>query len=97
MAEGIETALAVTALHGIGCWAAVSAHGLQSFQWPAEVKNLYVMGDNDASGTGQDAAQRLAKDAAAKGLTARVHIPEAVGQDWADVVFARTKTAKEVA
>ncbi|KDD84075.1 toprim domain protein [Bordetella bronchiseptica MBORD678] len=91
VAEGIETALAVTAMHGIGCWAAVSAHGLQSFQWPAEVKNLYVMGDNDASGTGQDAAERLAKHAAGKGLTARVHIPETVGQDWADVLMDQSR------
>lgn len=91
VAEGIETALAVTAMHGIGCWAAVSAHGLQSFQWPAEVKNLYVMGDNDASNTGQMAAERLAKEAAGKGLTARVHIPETVGQDWADVLMDRAR------
>lgn len=91
VAEGIETALAVTAMHGIGCWAAVSAHGLQSFQWPAEVKNLYVMGDNDASNTGQMAAERLAKEAAGKGLTARVHIPETVDQDWADVLMDRAR------
>ncbi len=91
VAEGIETALAVTAMHGVACWAAVSAHGLQSFQWPAEVQNLYVMGDNDASNTGQDAAQRLARHAAGKGLTARVHIPETVGQDWADVLMDRMR------
>jgi putative DNA primase/helicase len=91
VAEGIETSLAVTAMHSIGCWAAVSAHGLQSFQWPAEVKNLYVMGDNDSSNTGQMAAERLAKEAASKGLTARVHIPETVGQDWADVLMDRAR------
>lgn len=97
VAEGIETALAVTAMHDIGCWAAVSAHGLQSFEWPIEVKNLYVMGDNDASGTGQAAAERLARNAASKGVTARIHIPETVGQDWADVALARAKAAREVA
>lgn len=91
VAEGIETALAVTAMHGVACWAAVSAHGLQSFQWPTEVQNLYVMGDNDASNTGQNAAQRLATHAAGKGLTARVHIPDTVGQDWADVLTNRTR------
>ncbi|WP_445658347.1 DUF7146 domain-containing protein [Achromobacter sp. NCFB-sbj8-Ac1-l] len=91
VAEGIETALAVMAMHGIGCWAAVSAHGLQSFEWPGEVQNLYVMGDNDASNTGQDAAQRLAMHAAGKGLTARVYIPERVGQDWADVLRDRMR------
>ena len=69
----------------------MSAHGLTTFEWPAEVKNLYVMGDNDASGTGQTAAKRLAKQAASKGLIARVHIPEETGQDWADVLISRVR------
>jgi putative DNA primase/helicase len=93
VAEGIETALAVTAIHGIGCWAAVSAHGMTTFEWPDGVRNLYVMGDNDESNTGQQAADKLAKRAAAKGLTARVHIPRETGHDWADV-WADMRRAK---
>lgn len=85
VAEGIETALAFTALHGVACWAAVSANGLQSFIPPSSVNILFIAADNDESGTGQRAAQTLATRMAAAGIVARVCMPPDVGTDWADV------------
>lgn len=90
VAEGIETALSVTALHGLPCWAAVSANGLKTFQWPREVTSLFICGDNDENNVGQEAAQALAQRAAREGITARVCIPPATGTDWADVLAATT-------
>src|SRR3546814_6543739 len=47
VAEGIETALAVTRDFGIPCWSTISADGLKAFTPPAIVKRLRIFGDND--------------------------------------------------
>lgn len=55
IAEGIETALSVTALFGVPCWAAVSAAMLAAWQPPPEAKRIIVFGDNDPNYAGQSA------------------------------------------
>lgn len=82
ISEGIENALMVHAMTQIPCWAAYSAHQLQSFEWPAEVKRLLIYGDNDESFTGQSAAMELARRAKAKGLEVQVILPPTMGVDW---------------
>jgi len=88
VAEGIETAIAAGILSGVPTWSCVSAHGMGAFSPPPGVHHLYVMGDNDESGTGQKAATGLAARAASMGLLARVLLPEARG-DWADELVSR--------
>ena len=61
IAEGIETALSVTALFGVPCWAAVSAAMLAAWQPPPEAKRIIVFGDNDPNYAGQSAAYALAR------------------------------------
>ena len=88
VAEGIETAIAASILTGVPTWSCVSAHGMEAFSPPLGVRHLYIMGDNDESGTGQKAAAALAVRAASMGLLARVLLPEARG-DWADELVSR--------
>jgi putative DNA primase/helicase len=85
IAEGIETALAVMKLYNMPCWAAATAGLLEKFNPPAEVKDLHIFADNDASYTGQAAAYSLAKRLSNE-IGVRVHVPERVGTDFADYV-----------
>jgi putative DNA primase/helicase len=94
VAEGIETALAASLASGVPVWSAISAAGLQAVLWPPGVTRMIVFGDNDESGTGQEAAERLAQRARAAGLVVRVMIPSTVGTDWADAwVASRSEVA----
>jgi len=87
ISEGIETALAASTLFGVPVWSAVSAHGLANFEPPADVKNIYIFSDNDASYVGQDAAKKLAQRLTHQGHIVRVHTPAIVG-DWNDELQA---------
>lgn len=88
VSEGAETALAASCLFGIPVWAAVSAHGLKSFTPPPEVQKIYLLGDNDESGTGQLAAKECGQRLARAGFSAGLVIPDSVG-DWNDELLAR--------
>lgn len=71
-AEGIETALAASALFDLPAAACLSAHGLSAFGWPPETRELYIAADNDLSRTGIKAAEALARRAHAAGLTVKI-------------------------
>jgi phage/plasmid primase-like uncharacterized protein len=85
VAEGIETAIAADLMFRVPTVAALSAHGLETFQWPAEVTHLVVFADNDRNGVGENAARALAARAAASGVETRIMLPRQVGDDWANV------------
>ena len=85
IAEGIETALSVTALFGVTCWAAVSAAMMAAWQPPDEAKRIIVFGDNDLSYAGQSAAYALARRLRSDERVVEVQIPTEVGADWNDV------------
>jgi putative DNA primase/helicase len=89
VAEGIETAYCAEGRHGAPVWACVSAGLLKTFRPPPEVTLLAVMGDNDASFTGQAAAYELARVVRNTGIEVKVLIPETVGTDWADHVLSQ--------
>lgn len=95
VAEGIETAYCAEGKHGAPVWACVSAGLLKTFRPPPEVKLLAVMGDNDASFTGQSAAYELARLVRNNGLEVKVLIPEMTGEDWADVAQRRRAALPE--
>lgn len=89
IAEGIETALAATALTGLPCWASGTAGLMESAEFPSEVKKVTIFGDNDASFAGHKAAYALAHKLAIKGIAVDVRFPAAVGHDFADEVAAK--------
>jgi putative DNA primase/helicase len=83
--EGIETCLAARQLFGVPTWAALTAHGVETFHPPAGIQRLHIFGDNDSNFTGQCAAFRLAKRLAGT-LEIFINIPPEPGTDWNDVL-----------
>jgi putative DNA primase/helicase len=83
IAEGIETALAVTRDTGVPCWAAANATLLEQFSPPPGVKRVTIFGDNDANYTGQRAAYALARRLSDL-VDVRVVIPDKTGSDFAE-------------
>ena len=72
--EGIETMLALLqALPALPVVAALSANHLAALSFPADLRRLYIVRDNDAAG--RAAARRLTERASAAGLTPHVLIP----------------------
>ena len=60
IAEGIETALSVTADTGLQCWATGSANNMRAVVIPESVQTVWIYTDSDDSFTGQAAAYDLA-------------------------------------
>ncbi|SNS34105.1 MULTISPECIES: toprim domain-containing protein [unclassified Azospirillum] len=50
VAEGIETALAATAIFGIPTWAGLSADGVRRFQWPEGTRHVTIFADAGEAG-----------------------------------------------
>lgn len=94
VAEGIETALAASALNrGLVVWATYCAEQLERFVEGDGVDILSVYGDNDHTFVGQAAAYRLAMRAIKRGKQVHVCIPEQAGADWNDVLLQQRKDA----
>ncbi|MGI9169985.1 MAG: DUF7146 domain-containing protein [Caulobacteraceae bacterium] len=89
VAEGIESALSAwearpSETSDCGAVAAISAGGMAGLVWAAEVRQLIIAPDRDASGAGERAAQTLARRAYAAGLAVGfLRPPEGLG-DWND-------------
>ena len=90
IAEGIETALSVSAIWGSPCWAAVSAGMMLAWEPPPEAAEIVVYADHDRGYAGQAAAYGLAHRLAMRkdGPRVRVEIPADAGDDWNDVLMA---------
>jgi putative DNA primase/helicase len=88
IAEGIETALAASAMFQIPTWAALNAGGVERFVPPADVERLVIFADNDQNGVGQRAAYALAARLAGK-VQVDVRIPDRADTDWNDVLLER--------
>ena len=85
IAEGIETALSVTALFGVPCWSVINTTLMAQWIVPRDVRELIIFGDNDANFAGQNAAFALAHRIAKAGLSVTPRFPPVVGTDWNDV------------
>ena len=86
IAEGIETALSASILHGVPTWAALNAGLLADWTPPANVETVFIFGDNDFSYTGQAAAYALGQKLRARGLRVIVELPIRTDTDWNDVL-----------
>jgi len=87
LAEGIETALSVAHVH-TPVWATGDAGNLRRFPVLDGIECLTIYADNDASGTGVDAAHACAEMWSHAGREVYVVTPPNVGTDWCDVAAA---------
>jgi len=91
VAEGIETAVAVTELFGMPCWATLTANNMTGFAPPAGCERLVIFGDNDTSLTGHWAAYSLGRKLRTQKdpFPCEVKLPEVEGHDWNDVLVTQ--------
>ena len=75
IAEGIETAFSATALFDVPCWAVINKAIMSKWIVPADVRELIIFADNDASYAGQAAAFELAHRVKKAGLSVSVRVP----------------------
>lgn len=100
VAEGIETALAASALHGFAVWACYSASLLETFMPPAGVEKVIIFADLDVSGTGEKAAKKLQARLWEMGIMAGIRLPDgpipygAKGVDWNDILVEQQPLRK---
>jgi phage/plasmid primase-like uncharacterized protein len=104
VAEGIETALAVTEMTGIPCWSTMTAGLLAEFVPPPGIRSVTIYADKDRpskahpSGHGQEAARTLAERLWKRGIRCDVKTPpfvipdEKKGIDWLDVLAGLTSS-----
>jgi len=88
IAEGTETALSVTALSGIGCWASCGRR-MDKVAIPTNVERLLICGDNDAPG--REHVERAAKALSRRGLEIQFGFPS-VGKDFNDQIMAMSRS-----
>lgn len=93
IAEGIETALSVTELYGVACWATGDAARMTKFQVPEGVKEISIFADMDANYTGEQAAFTLASRLVREGYDCNVYQHCARGTDYNDLLIASKKEA----
>lgn len=88
IAEGIETALAASAIYGIPVWAAINAGMMAKWLPPESCDEVAIFADNDTKFGGLAAAYTLAHRLTIKGLHVTVHIPKLAGTDFNDELRA---------
>lgn len=80
--EGPEDGLSLAAMLGGPVWVAAGATFLPAMQFPAEVRSVLIGADNDP--VGRTAADKAARDFAARGLAVRILRPLAGCKDFND-------------
>lgn len=93
IAEGIETALAASALYQMPVWAAINSTNLKKWLPPEGCDEVAIFGDNDPKFGGQAAAWSLAHrlSTGKTSIPVTVHIPKRVGFDFNDVLMESRK------
>lgn len=86
LGEGIETALAVIGNFGVSpVWATLTAGTLARFPVLPGIDCLSIFADNDASGTGGNAANQCAEGWTAAGRECVIWMPPNIGADFNDL------------
>jgi putative DNA primase/helicase len=94
IAEGVETTFSGMQQYGfVPAWAAGDAGHLRAFPVLSSVQTLTILVDNDASGTGQDAALACSARWTAAGREVFRLVPRQVGADANDLLLQRRRTA----
>jgi hypothetical protein len=83
LAEGVESALSATQLHGAPCWATLGAGRLDAIDLPSGICRVNIFPDNDEAG--RAAAERAKRRYTNQLLPVRTWWPPD-GQDWNDVL-----------
>lgn len=86
IAEGIETGLACMLDVGIPVWVTYSSSLMPHVVVPTTVKEVIIFGDNDNSGAGQKAADKLQRRLLGEGFSVKTLIPPVAGRDWLDIL-----------
>jgi putative DNA primase/helicase len=88
--EGIESTFSAMEILEVGTGvAALSAPGMRAIVLPPSFNPVWIAADNDATGTGEWAADVLAARLRAEGRTVHVAMPEIVGTDFNDLWLER--------
>ena len=88
--EGIETAASAGLMLGLPAWAAISAGNMASgLVLPPEVRAVVIASDPDTAG--RSAARAAAARWRAEGRTVRITTPDTHGEDFNDMLRARTR------
>ena len=93
IAEGIETAIAATMLHGIPTWAALNTSLMSAWKPPQIARKVFIFGDHDHHLAGHAAAYALAHRLLLQGVEVEIQIPDAPGDDWNDVLLKGRQAA----
>jgi putative DNA primase/helicase len=88
IAEGIETALAASRLFRIPVWSVLCAHGIETFEPPAECQHLVVFADHDKNRTSQRAAESLKTRLP---IPVEIRMPDQPGTDWNDALLQASR------
>jgi len=92
VAEGVETAMAASAIFNMPVWAALNSLLMKKWLPPPGCEEIVIFGDNDTHFEGQAAACHLANRLAATNLpVARVMIPALPGEDWEDAWLRKSR------
>ena len=81
-------ALAARYVSGVAVWACGSTHGIASLVLPDNIREVAVIADNDAAGTGIKATYALQRRYHGKLDAFRIWRPDGTGADALDVVTA---------
>ena len=84
IAEGVETALSVSQVTGIPCWASLGATNLPAVEFPRDVHTVIVCGDDDKAG--HEAAKAAADEFRRRGLMVAVNYPGRANCDYNDLL-----------
>jgi len=90
VAEGVETAIAAKMLFQIPVWSLINTALMKSWKPPAKVKQVIIFGDNDHNYAGQAAAFNLANRLKLMGTDVTIKFPPEKGQDFNDVLIAKS-------
>ncbi|WP_028113035.1 toprim domain-containing protein [Ferrimonas kyonanensis] len=91
LSEGIETAMSMTKVTGIPCWAAISNTILERVELPDDIRHVFIMADRDLNQAGYNSAVVLMERLQRAGLNVEIYLPPEEFRpgekaDWNDVL-----------